>query len=64
MHEGETIGTVTSGSFSPTLDTSIGMGYVLERYVEPGAALDLDIRGRTVQVTVTELPFYKRPRRA
>jgi len=54
---------VTSGSFSPTLDTSIGMGYVLERYAEPGATLDLDIRGRTAQVTVTALPFYSRPRR-
>ncbi|MBC8280625.1 MAG: glycine cleavage system aminomethyltransferase GcvT [Chloroflexi bacterium] len=63
LDQGETVGTVTSGSYSPTLDTSIGMGYVLERYVAPGATLDLDIRGRTAQVTVTELPFYKRPRR-
>ncbi len=63
LHQGETIGAVTSGSYSPTLDTSIGMGYVLERYVEPGTTLDLDIRGRTVTVTVTALPFYTRPRR-
>ena len=63
LDSGETIGIVTSGSYSPTLDTSIGMGYVLERYVEPGTTLDLDIRGRTVPVTVTDLPFYTRPRR-
>lgn len=63
LDQGETIGSVTSGSYSPTLDTSIGMGYVLERYVESGTTLDLDIRGRTVEVTVTELPFYTRPRR-
>ena len=62
-YQGETIGVVTSGSYSPTLDTSIGMGYVLERYVEHGTALDLDIRGRTAPVTVTALPFYTRPRR-
>ena len=62
-HGGEAVGAVTSGSYSPTLDTSIGMGYVLGRYVESGTALDLDIRGRTVAVTVTELPFYTRPRR-
>jgi len=62
-HGGEAVGAVTSGSYSPTLDTSIGMGYVLGRYVESGTALDLDIRGRTVPVTVTELPFYTRPRR-
>ena len=63
LDQGETIGSVTSGSYSPSLDTSIGMGYVLERYAEPGAVLDLDIRGRTVQVTLTALPFYTRPRR-
>ena len=63
LHQGETIGTVTSGSYSPTLDTSIGMGYVLVRYAEPGTTLDLDIRGRVTQVTVTALPFYTRPRR-
>jgi glycine cleavage system aminomethyltransferase T len=39
------------------------MGYVLGLYVEPGTTLDLDIRGRTVAVTVTALPFYTRPRR-
>jgi len=63
LHQGEIVGAVTSGSYSPTLDTSIGMGYVLGRYAEPGATLDLDIRGRTAQVTVTALPFYSRPRR-
>lgn len=64
LYRGETIGTVTSGSYSPTLDTSIGLGYVLESYAEPGAKLDLDIRGRAAQVTVTALPFYTRPRRS
>ena len=63
LHQGETIGAVTSGSYSPTLDTSIGMGYVLERYVESDTVLDLDLRGRIVQVNVTALPFYTRPRR-
>ena len=63
LNQGEIIGSVTSGSYSPTLDTSIGMGYVLERYVESGTTLDLDIRGRIAQVTVTEIPFYTRPRR-
>ena len=63
LHQGKSIGSVTSGSYSPTLDTSIGMGYVLGLYFSPGTTLDLDIRGRTVAVTVTALPFYTRPRR-
>ena len=61
--EGGEIGHITSGSYSPTLDKSIAMGYVLDRYVEPGTILDLDIRGRTVPVTITDLPFYTRTRR-
>jgi aminomethyltransferase len=60
-HEGVPAGSVTSGSYSPTLDTSIGMGYVFVRYAEPGTLLDLDIRGRTATVEVVPLPFYKRP---
>ena len=60
-HEGVPAGSVTSGSYSPTLDTSIGMGYVFVRYAEPGILLDLDIRGRTATVEVVPLPFYKRP---
>ena len=58
------IGAVTSGSYSPTLDTSIAMGYVLERYAQPGLNLVVDIRGRQVKAEVVELPFYKRTRRS
>ena len=63
-HQGESVGEVTSGSYSPTLDTSIGMGYVSERYTAPGTILDLDVRGRSVQVEVVHIPFYTRPRRS
>lgn len=62
FHQGQQIGNVTSGSYSPTLDTSIGMGYVLERYTAPDTTLELDIRGRMAQVEVTSLPFYTRPK--
>ena len=62
FHQGQQVGNVTSGSYSPTLDTSIGMGYVQERYAAPGTTLDLDIRGRIAPVEVTSLPFYSRPR--
>ena len=61
-HQGEPAGEVTSGSYSPTLDTSIGMGYVLARFALPGAVLDLDIRGRMAQVELVPLPFYTRNR--
>ena len=57
---GEAVGRITSGSFSPTLDTSIAMGYVLAGHSEPGATLQVDIRGRTADATVVPLPFYTR----
>ena len=61
-YQGEPAGEVTSGSYSPTLDTSIGMGYVLNRFALPDTVLDLDLRGRTAQVELVPLPFYTRNR--
>ena len=55
---GERIGSVTSGSFSPTFDRAIGMGYVLDGFWEPGTRLYVDIRGRQVEAEVAQLPFY------
>lgn len=54
------VGQVTSGSFSPTLDTSIAMGYVLAGYTEAGTVLQVDIRGRIASAEVVPLPFYSR----
>lgn len=64
LFQGETIGQITSGSYSPTLDTSIAMGYVLVRYADIGQVLDIDIRGRTAPAKIVPLPFYSRPRRS
>ena len=44
--QGEPVGVVTSGSYSPTLDTSIAMGYVLVRHAAPGTVVG---RGHTGQ---------------
>jgi aminomethyltransferase len=63
LHSGEPVGRVTSGSYSPTLDTSIAMGYVDASHAVAGNMLEVDIRGRTAQIEVTPLPFYTRPRR-
>ena len=63
LDEGREIGRITSGSYSPTLDTSIGMGYVLVRYATPGNEVDVHIRGRILRAEVVPLPFYTRPGR-
>ena len=63
LDQGQPVGRVTSGSYSPTLDTSIAMGYVDASRAEAGTMLEVDIRGRSAPVEVTPLPFYTRPRR-
>ena len=64
LHNSDIIGQVTSGSYSPTLDTSIAMGYVLGRQATLGQVVHLDIRGRTVPANIVKLPFYTRAQRA
>ena len=54
------VGTVTSGGFSISLDTSIGLGYVSVEHSGIGTTLFIDIRGRLVPAEVTEIPFYHR----
>ncbi len=55
--DGKKIGVVTSGGFSPVLNAPISMGYVDATYAEPGAGLDLMIRGQARPATVVPLPF-------
>ena len=56
-------GQVTSGCYSPTLDTSLGIGYVFPEFSRPGTVLEMDKRGLIEEITVTTLPHYRRPRR-
>lgn len=55
------VGTVTSGTYSPTLEKSISMAYVVPEFTELGTQLTIDIRGKSHPATVVEVPFYKRP---
>jgi len=60
--DGENVGVVTSGTFSPTLQFALGMAYVPPALAEPGTSLTIDVRGRQVSATVCETPFYRRPK--
>ena len=64
MDGSKSIGEVTSGSYSPTLDSNIGLGYVPTGFSAPGSRFNIDIRGRSVQAEVARLPFYSRRRSA
>lgn len=60
--QGKVIGRCTSGSPSPTLGKSIGLGYVPLGHDATGTQLLVDCRGRSVPAQVVGTPFYKRPK--
>ncbi len=56
---GEIIGTVTSGTMSPSLKKGIGMGYVKKAYAKIGINIFIQIRNKAIPAVVVKLPFYK-----
>jgi aminomethyltransferase len=58
VHEGEVVGTVTSGTVSPSLGSGIAMGYVPVELAKPDTRLQIDLRGRPVDALVQRPPFY------
>lgn len=61
LKDGAQIGQVTSGTFSPSLENSIGLGYVASGYSAVGTELSIDIRGRVAKAKIVKTPFYQRP---
>ncbi|RXF69172.1 glycine cleavage system aminomethyltransferase GcvT [Arcticibacter tournemirensis] len=57
--EGNTIGKVTSGTQSPSLQKAVGMGYVKTAFSTPGTEVFIKIRNASVKACVVKLPFYK-----
>ena len=57
--DGEVIGSVTSGTFGPTIGAPVAMGYVQTAY----AALDTEVfalvRGKQLPMTVSRMPFIE-----
>lgn len=53
----ERIGEVTSGSYSPTLDQSIGMAYLDSEYSEVGTEVEIKVRKRKIKAEVVKGPF-------
>src|SRR5690348_4501820 len=55
--EGNEIGRVTSGGFSPSLQRPIAMGYVAAPFAPMGTALKLEQRGKLFDARVAPMPF-------
>ncbi|NGM74611.1 glycine cleavage system aminomethyltransferase GcvT [Sphingobacterium sp. SGL-16] len=57
--EGNIIGRVTSGTQSPTLKKSIGLGYVNTEFSKAGSEIFIHIRNQKVKAEVKKAPFVK-----
>ena len=56
----DVVGTIASGSFSPSLGTGIATAYVPTEYAAEGLELQLRIRNKTGRAVVTVPPFVKK----
>lgn len=53
----EKIGSVTSGTMSPSLGIGIGMGYVKSTYKSPGTEIQIGIRNRKLKARIVKMPI-------
>lgn len=51
------VGTITSGGFAPSVGAPIAMGYVATGHNAIGTALEAEVRGKRVLLTVAAMPF-------
>ncbi len=52
------IGTVTSGGFGPSVEAPVAMGYVAVNYATIGHAIEGEVRGKRLPLTVAAMPFH------
>ena len=58
--EGTQIGQITSGTYGPSVESSIAIGYVASASAAPGSRLQIEIRDKQVSCEITKTPFYNR----
>lgn len=59
QYHDKVIGHVTSGTFSPSLQKGIGMGYIAHDLKNPGTVVTIVIRNKEVPATIVTLPFLQ-----
>ncbi|MFA6030216.1 MAG: glycine cleavage system aminomethyltransferase GcvT [Elusimicrobiota bacterium] len=58
----EKLGTLTSATFSPTLQAGIGVGYMNRPDLAAGTKVQIELHGRRFAAEIAAVPFYKRPK--
>ena len=54
------IGFITSGTFGPSVNAPVAMGYLNSDFSVVGTEIKLEVRGKKYGGKVAELPFYKK----
>ncbi len=54
------IGFVTSGTFGPSVNAPVAMGYINSKFAEIGTLIQLEVRGKKYGGKISKLPFYKK----
>lgn len=58
--ENREIGMVTSGGQSPHVRKGFGLGYVANRYAQPGQEIEIEVKDREIAAKIVQLPFYRK----
>jgi aminomethyltransferase len=58
LHDGAAVGVVTSGSYGPSVDKYIGIGYVPTALGAVGSGIAVEVRGRGQAARVVKTPFH------
>ena len=58
--DGKTIGRVTSGTQSPSLQKAIGMGYVDKAFAAEATEVYIAVRDKSLKAKVVKIPFLKK----
>ena len=51
---------VTSGTFGPSVNAPVAMGYIKSKFSEIDNKILLEVRGKKHDAVVSKLPFYKK----
>lgn len=60
LRDGKPLGSLTSATYSPSLQTGIGVGY-LPADTAVGSRVAVEVHGRALEAEIVKPPFYRRP---
>ena len=55
------LGTISSGTQSPSLNLGIGLGFVPPEFSKPGTRIDIEVRGKKIREKSFQNLFIKNP---